>query len=352
MVDSAISMPEIAAAVNTPSRTAGFTGKKKCAILLVAMGTEYAAKIYKYLKPDEIEQLTLEIATLSHVDSDTMNEVLSEFYEMCLAQKFILDGGIDYAKDVLEKAFGVSNAQEIIDKVISSMGKKQFDFMKKVDPKQLFNFIQHEHPQTIALILSYATKAQASGIIDMLPKQKKVEVVERIAKMDRISPNVVREVEESLKLKLSTIGANEITDIGGIKYTAELLNAVDRGTEKFIFEELGKKDAVLVDEIRKLMFVFEDIVNLDNVAMQTLVRDLDPKELVVALKTASEEIQTVFFTNMSKRSGDMIKEDMEYLKGVRASDVAAAQTRIVSKIRELEESGAIRLIHGKDDELV
>ena len=327
-------------------------GKQKAAVVMVAIGAEHAAKIYKNLKDDEIETLTLEVATLPKLNNESMDSVLNEFYEMCLAQKFIVEGGVDYAKDVLEKAFGVQNARNVIDKVIISLGNKSFDFMKKVDPKQLFSFIQNEHPQTIALILSHATKLQASSVLGMLTKEKQVEVIERIAKMDRTSPDVIKEVENALQKKLSSLGMAEVTDIGGIKYTAELLNSVDRGTEKYIFDILGKKDMELAEDIRKLMFVFEDIVSLDDMAMQRLNRELDTKDIVVALKTATEEVKNAFFRNMSKRVADQVREDVEYLRNVRHRDIEAAQQRIVNKIRDLEEMGEIVVSHGKDDEFV
>lgn len=327
-------------------------GKRKAAVVMVAVGTESAAKVYKHLKEEEIEQLTLEVATLPRLDSESMDSILNEFYEMCLAQKFIIEGGVDYAKDVLEKAFGLQNARNVIDKVIISLGNKAFDFMKKVDPKQLFNFIQNEHPQTIALILAHATKLQASSVLGLLPKEKQVEVVERIAKMDRTSPDVIKEVENALQKKLSTLGATEVTDIGGVRYTAELLNSVDRGTEKYIFDTLNKKDGELADEIRKLMFVFEDITALDNTAMQKLCRVVEPKDLVIALKTANDDVKNAFFNNMSRRAADQVKEDIEYARNIRHRDIDAAQQRIVNKIRELEESGEIVVSHGKDDEIV
>ena len=330
-----------------------FSGKRKSALLLVSMGAEYAAKIYKHLKPDEIEQLTVEIAMLPpNIDPQDMGNVLSEFYEMCLAHKFIGEGGMDYATEVLERAFGVSNAREIIDKVLGTIGQQSFDFMKKVDPKQLFNFIQHEYPQTIALILSYATRVQASTIISLLPPTKQVEVVKRIAQMDRTSPDMIAQVEESLRSRLSTLGAREVTDIGGIKYTADLLNSVDRTTEKYIFDELGRDNPELAMDIRKLMFVFEDIVMLHDDAMQRLMKDVDSKDVVIALKSASEEIQNAFFRNMSKRSVETVQEDMQYIRNLRTKDVQDAQTRIVNKIRELEENGDIVISRGEDDGFV
>jgi flagellar motor switch protein FliG len=329
-----------------------FNGKQKAAVVMVALGADSAAKVYKSLKDEEVEQLTLDIATLPKLESEDLDNVLSEFYEMCLAQKYIIEGGVDYAKDILEKAFGMQNARNVIDKVIISIGSKAFDFMKKTDPKQLYNFIQNEHPQTIALILVHATRLQATNVLSFLPKEKQVEVIERIAKMDRTSPDTIKEVEAMLQKRISTIGAADVGDLGGVKYTAELLNSIDRSTEKFIFETLAKKDPELVDEIRKLMFVFEDITSLDDPAMQLLCRDLDTKDLVTALKTAGDEIKEMFFRNMSKRNAEQVKEDIEYARNIRSRDVEAAQQRIVAKIRELEEAGTIVVSRGGEDDIV
>lgn len=346
---------EVQEAVETEkpeAKTLNVNAKQKAAVVMVAMGSEYAAKIYRNLKDDEIEQLTLEVATLQKLDSDDMNAVLSEFYEMCLAQKFIVEGGVDYAKDILEKAFGIQNARNVIDKVIVSIGNKAFDFMKKTDPKHLYNFIQNEHPQTIAIILAHATKVQSSAVLGMLTKEKQAEVIERIARMDRTSPDTIKEVEAVLQRRISSIGAMDVGDIGGVKFTAELMNSVDRGTERFIFDIIGKKDAELVEEIRKLMFVFEDIASLDDLAMQILVREIDPKDLVQALKNSPEELKEVFFKNMSKRNAEQVQEDIEYARNIRARDIEAAQQRIVAKVRELEESGQIVVSRGGEDEIV
>ena len=328
------------------------SGKQKAAVVMVALGANSAAQVYRHLKDDEIEQLTLEVATMKSLEPDEMDLVLNEFYEMCLAQRFIAEGGVDYAKDILEKAFGIQNARNVIDKVIVSIGTKAFDFMKKTDPKQLFNFIQNEHPQTIALILAHATKYQATNVLSLLPKEKLVEVIERLAKMDRTSPDTIKEVEAVLQKKLSTIGAVEAGELGGVKYTAELLNSVERNTEKYIFDVIGKKDPELVEEIRKLMFVFEDITSLDDSAMQILCKEIDPKDYVPALKTANEEVKNAFFRNMSKRNAEQIQEDIEYARNIRSRDAEAAQQRIVSKVRELEESNLIVVSRGGEDDIV
>ena len=327
------------------------TNKQKSAAVMIALGADHAAKIYKHLKDDEIESLTLEVAMMQKLDNEAMDSVLNEFYEMCLAQKFIIEGGVDYAKDALEKAFGMQNARNVIDKVIMSIGNRAFDFMKKVDPKQLYNFIQNEHPQTIALILAHATKVQASTVLNMLSNEKQVEVIERLAKMDRTSPDIIKEVENSLQKRLANIATTDVGDIGGVKFTAELLNNVDRNSEKFIFDELGNRDRDLAEEIRKLMFVFEDIMTLDNVAMQMLNRNIETNDIMTALKNSPPELQEQFFGNMSKNQAARLREDMEYLR-TRAREVEDAKQRIVAKVRELEERGEITISRGGEDEYV
>jgi len=331
---------------------AAMSNKRKAAIIMVAIGAEYAAQIYRHLKDEDIEQLTFDVATMPQVGSETLEKILNEFYELCLAQKFISEGGIDYARDILEKAFGAQNAAILIEKVTHSIGARAFAFMKNTDPKQLYTFIQNEHPQTIALILSYAKKSQASAILSMLPRNKQVEVAERIALMDRTSPDVIKEVENALEKKLSSITGADLAEVGGVKYVAELLNSVDRGTEKFIIDEFYQKDPQLAEDVRKLMFVFEDIINLDETSIQRCLRDIDPKDLMVALKGSSEEVQAVIFANMSKRMGDTVREDMQYLRNVRHRDVEAAQQRIVAIIRSLEDAGAITISRGGDDIIV
>ena len=326
--------------------------KQKSAAVMIALGTDRAAKVLKHLKDDEVDALSLEMAMVQKLDNDKMDSILSEFYEMCMAQKFIIEGGIDYAKEALEKAFGTQKGHDIIEKITMSLGNRAFDFMKKVDPKLLFNFIQNEHPQTIALILAHATKLQASTVLNMLSNEKQVEVIERLAKLDRTSPEVIAEVESALQRRLANLGANEVTDLGGVRFTAELMNSVGRESEKYIFDELGSRDKDLVDELRKLMFVFEDIVTLDNPSMQKLVKELENTDMITSLKNASEELQNMFFSNMSKRNSDLLREEMTYLRNVRARDVEAAQQRIVAKVRELEERGEIIVSRGGEDEFV
>jgi flagellar motor switch protein FliG len=324
------------------------TSKQKAAALTVAIGVDSAAKIYKHLKEDEIEQLTLELATLQRLESETIEMILSEFHDMILAQKFIAEGGVDYANEILEKSMGAANARNVIDKVMMSIGNKAFDFMKKTDPKQLYTFIQNEHPQTIALVLAHATKFQASSVLGMLSSEKQAEVVERIATMDRTAPDTIKEVEAALQKKLSQIGVSGSEDIGGVKYTAELLNAIDRSMEKNIFETIGRRNPELVEDIRKLMFVFEDIIKIDEMNMQLIGREIDIKDLAPALKNAPEELKEHFFKSISKRNAEQVKEDIEYARNVRPRQIEEAQQRIVAKIREMEEANTI-VISGSDD---
>ncbi|NLX71475.1 MAG: flagellar motor switch protein FliG [Clostridiales bacterium] len=335
------------------ARTKGaLTGREKAAILLISLGKEKASEIYKHLSEDEIEQLTLEIANLSKVESDIKDQVLEEFYQLCLAQNYISEGGIGYARDILERALGSQKALEIINRLTSSLQVRPFDFVRKADPSQILNFIQNEHPQTIALVLAYLRPEQSAAIISSLPQDKQVEVATRIALMDRTSPDVIKEVERVLERKLSAMLTTDFTNAGGIQALVDILLSVDRGTEKHIMENLELQDSELAEEIRQRMFVFEDIVTLDNRSIQRFLREVDNNDLVLALKGASEEVSRVIFANMSKRLQDMIKEDMEYLGPVRLRDVENAQQKIVNIIRQLEEAGEIIISRGGGDEII
>jgi len=330
-----------------------FTAKRKAAAVIIALGSDQASGIYKYLREDEIEQLTVEIATIKDLSAEDMENIMEEFYNLCLAQKFFSEGGIDYAKEVLNKAFGIQNASTLIDKITKTLKTRSFDFLKKADPRHLLSFIQYEHPQTIALILSYLRPEQSSAVIAELPREIQLEVVERIATMDRTSPEVVREVERTLEKKFSsTLTVDNLTEIGGVKQIASILNEVDRGTEKFIMEELTKKKPDLAEDIRKRMFIFEDIATLDQIAIQTFLRDVDTKDLLIALKGASKEVSDVFYSNMSSRMSEMMREEAQYMRGVRLTDVEEAQQRLVSVVRKLEESGEIYVARGRKDEII
>ena len=339
------------ARTTSPGGEREMDGVEKAATLLITLGPEKSAKIFKHLKEEEIEQLTLEIANTSSVSPQTKEKVLSEFYEICLAQQYIAEGGIGYAKELLEKALG-EKAKDVIGKLTASLQVRPFEFIRKTDPSQLLNFIQDEHPQTIALILSYLPASQASLVVSSLPPEKQADVARRIAQMDRTSPDVIKQVEKVLERKLSSLVNQDYTIVGGVDAIVSILNSVDRGTEKHIMETLEVEEPELADEIRKKMFVFEDILSLDDRAIQRVLRDVDNSDLALALKGATEEVQNVILNNLSKRLAVMIKEDMEYMGPVRMKDVEEAQQKIVNIIRKLEDSAEIVIARGGGDEII
>ena len=329
------------------------SGREKAAILLITLGPEKSALVFKHLKEEEIEAITLEIANISTVMPETKDKVLDEFYQICLAQQYITEGGIQYAKQILEKALGENKAFEVINKLTVSLQVRPFDFIRKTDASQILNFIQSEHPQTIALILSYLRPKQAAEVLSQLVPEKQADVARRIALMDRTSPEVIKEVEKALEKKLSALMTEDYMDVGGVDSVVEILNAVDRTTEKHIMETLEIDDSELSDEIKKKMFIFEDILTLDNRSIQVVLRqDIDNKELAIALKGSSEEVQNLIFSNLSKRLAAMIKEDMEFMGPVRKSDVEEAQQKIVNVIRRLQETGEIIIARGGGDEII
>ncbi|MEE3480435.1 MAG: flagellar motor switch protein FliG [Lachnospiraceae bacterium] len=334
------------------SKTSEMTGVQKAAILLIALGPEKSSEIFKHLKEDEIEELTLEIANTRSVAPDIKEEVINEFYQVCLAQQYIAEGGIGYAKDLLEKSLGAEKAQDVITRLTASLQVRPFEFIRKTEPSQVLNFIQDEHPQTIAMVLSYLSAAQASQILGALSPEKQADVAKRIAMMDRTSPEVIKEVERVLERKLSSVVSQDYTIAGGVDAIVNILNTVDRGTEKRIMESLEIEEPELAEEIRKKMFVFEDIMLLDDRAIQRVLREVENKDIAVALKSANEDVQNCIFKNLSSRLASMIKEDMEYMGPVRMKDVEEAQQKIVGVIRKLEDAGEIVISRGGGDDLV
>ena len=328
------------------------SGLQKSAILLIALGPERSATIFKHLKEEEIEELTLEIANTRSITPQVKDEVIDEFYQVCLAQQYIAEGGITYAKELLEKALGAEKALDVIGKLTASLQVKPFEFIRKTDPSQLLNFIQDEHPQTIALILAYLSPQQAALIIAALPQERQADVAKRVAMMDRTSPDVIKEVEKILESKLANLVNQDYTIIGGVDQVVEILNTVDRGTEKHIMETLEIEEPELADEIRKKMFVFEDILLLDDRAIQRVLHDVDNNDLALALKGSNEQVQQAIFNNLSKRLAAMIKEDMEFMGPVRMKDVEEAQQKIVNIIRKLEDSAEIVISRGGGDEII
>lgn len=328
------------------------TGKQKAAILLISMGKEASTKVFHHLPEEEIDQLTLAIASIHKVESADKDEVFKEFHEMCIAQDYLAMGGIDYAQDVLESALGKDRANEIIHRLTSQLQVKPFDFARKVDAMQIYHFLQNEHPQTIALVLAHLEPAQAAAILSSLPVELQSDVARRIALLEQTSPDVIKEVELILEQKLAATIRQDYSVVGGIDSIVSILNGVDRGTEKSILETLGMKDLGLVDEIKKKMFIFEDIINLDRRAIQRVIQEVDNQDLLLSLKAASTEVKKIILENMSKRMAESFEEDMQFLGPVRVKDVEEAQGRIVSVIRRLEDSGEVVIARGGSDDLL
>jgi len=326
--------------------------KEKAAVLLISLGTDYSAKIYKYLSEEEIGQTTLSITTTRRVDPEVRDQIIQEFYEMCMAQKFISEGGINYAKDILDRALGPEKAHELIAKLSSSLQARPFDFIRRADYQQILNVVHNEHPQTIALVLSYIDPKHSAAVLSSLPDQLKSEIVSRIANMGSTSPEYVKEAERILERKITSMGLSDQIVVGGIDAIVAIINALDRSTEKQILEELEQSDAELAEEIRKRMFVFEDIAKLSNQAIQRTLKEINNQDLAVALKMATEDVNKVIFANISKRLAEMIRDDMEVMGPVRVRDVEEAQQKIVNLIRRLEDSGEIIIARGEGDELI
>lgn len=329
-----------------------YTGKEKAAMLLIALGPELSSDVFKQLKEEEIEQLTLEIANIRSVTPNDKDIIMEEFYQMCLAQDYIAEGGIGYAKDILEKALGAEKSMEIINRLTVSLQVRPFEFIRKTDASQVLNFLQNEHPQTIALILAYLRPSQSAEVLSALPQDKQADVAKRVAVMDRTSPEIIKEVERVLEKKLSSLVLEDYTATGGLQSIVDILNSVDRGTEKHIMETLEIEDSELAEDIRKRMFVFEDILQLDNRSIQRFLREIDNSQMAIALKGATEEVQDAIYGNMSKRLSDMIKEDIDFMGPVRLKDVEEAQQKIVNVIRKLEDSGEIIISRGGGDEII
>jgi flagellar motor switch protein FliG len=334
-------------------RAQQLTGKQKAAALLVALGPETASAILKSLgNSEDIEMLTLEVANLGKLPSEDTERVLEEFYHILQANQYISTGGVQYARELLTKALGLEKAEEILHRLSESLTALPFEFIRQADPMQILNFIQNEHPQTIALILAYMKSEQAAMVVSGLPSELQTDVATRIAQMDRTTPAVLREVEKVLERKFSAVMSQDFTNAGGLKSLVAMLNSVDRGTEKTILESLEEQNPDLAEEIKKLMFVFEDIVLLDDRSIQRILREVDTKELSLALKGSNDEVRAKVFKNMSERMGKIVKDELEFMGPVRVRDVEEVQQKIVSIIRTLEERGEIIVSRGGGDELL
>ena len=327
-------------------------GIQKAAILMIALGPEKSAKVVQHLGDSEIEQLTLEMANVRKISSEQRDVVVDEFHQMCVANDYIAQGGIEYARDVLERALGEQRAFEIITRLSSSLKMRPFDIVRRTDPKQLLSFIQGEHPQTIALIMTHLPADKAATLLSSLPHERQADVTRRIALMGRTSPDVLKEIEKILERKISSLAPTDYTTSGGIQSVVDILNRSDPGTLKVVMDALEMDDPELAEQVKRQMFVFEDIVMLDDRGIQLVLREVDAKDLALALKGSNPEVGQKIMANMSARASQMLKEDMEFMGPVRLRDVEDAQQRIVKVIRRLEESGAIVISRGGSDEII
>ena len=328
------------------------TGPQKAAAVIVSLGADKASQIYKYMDSEDVETLTLEVAKLGYLDSRQTEEVLGDFYELCLTNKAITEGGLEYARTVLEKAFGEQTANQLLEKVEKSMKNRQFAFLDKADAKSLFSALQYERPQTIALVLSYVSPTKSANVVEQLDPARQIKVVENMAKMESPSPSAMKIIETEMGRRFSTIISSKHVKVGGIDFVASLMNNIDRSSEKSIFDGLSVYNQELADEIRKRMFVFEDLVNMDDRSVQRFLRDCDPKDIVLSLKATTEDVANKLLSNMSTRMAQNIKDDLEITTNVRMKDVEEAQQRIVDVIRKLEEQNEIIIIKGRKDDII
>ena len=325
--------------------------KSKAALVVVSLGADRASQIYKYLNEEDIEDLTYEVAKLGKTNNNQVEATLDEFYKLCLTHKMMTDGGLDYARNVLEKAFGESTARNLLEKVSKTLQSRPFNFFMKGDPQALMSILQNERPQVIALIMAYMDPEQAAQILEQLTDEKRIADIEGMSHMDRFTPEAIALVVEEMKRKFATIITSEDNmNLGGIDFVADMMNNIDRSTERKVFDQLGKTNPDLAQDIRDKMFVFENILDMDDRSVQRFVRDLDTKDVVFALKNASEDMKAVFFNNMSKRMADTVREDLEVTSNVRLKDVEEAQQRIVNVIRKLEEQGEVIIKKGGEDD--
>ena len=349
MAEAAAAAAPQAAAKSTKSKMELSTAQKAAAVI-IALGAEKASLLYKFMEDEEVEQLTLEVARLGVLSTQQTEDVLNEFYQLCLTNKAVTEGGLEYARAVLEKAYGEQAAAELLGKVTKSLKNREFSFMDKADVKSLYSALRSERPQTIALVLSYVDADKAAGVVAQLEEKKQIQVVESIAKLDSVSPAAIKIVEAEMHNRFSNIMTDTNIKVGGIDYVADVMNNLDRTSEKNIFDGLADQD--LADEIRKRMFVFEDIITMDDRSVQRFVRDCDPRDLVLALKAANAEVANKLFANMSTRMAQSIKDDLEITTNVRMKDVEEAQQRIVGIIRGLEEKGEIIILKGGKDDII
>ncbi len=328
-------------------------GVQKAAILLIALGSDLSSRVLKQdFQQAEIEQLTHEISNMIKIPVEVRNAVLDEFMELQKARDYLMHGGLNYAKELLEKAVGHTKATEILNKLTIDMKAIPFSSLRKTDPKQIYNFIREEHPQTIALILAHLTPEQSAIILGMLPQELQSEISRRIAIIDRFTPDIVRDVEFLLERKLSSVVQQDQTVVGGVQSLVDILNRVGRSAEKVILEGLEREDPVLAEEVKRRMFVFEDLIQLPDNFIQRVLKEVNSKDLVLAMRGANEDVNSRIYKNMSKRAAEMIKEEMEVMGPVRLKEVEKAQQKVVTIIRKLDESGEIIISRGGEDVII
>ena len=324
-------------------------GILKTAILLVSLEPDYAARVMSKMDPRVVERISIEIARLEGVTRDKRDEVLEEFVRLHQAEQFVAQGDLETARRLLEKAYPPEEVERIMATLSQTLQSQPFEFLEHADSENLITFIQDEHPQMISLIFCHMGPNQAAEVLKGLPKQKQIEVIKRISRMERTDPEIISEVEKTLQNRLSTVVTQEFKKTGGVEAVAEVLNFCDRQTEKSILETIEEDDPNLVEEIRRLLFVFEDLLLVNDKGIQAVLKEIDNQELALALKTSSDDLKDKIFTNMSKRAADLVKEEMEYMGPVRLADVEMSQQTIVEVVRRLEDSGDV-IVSGRGGE--
>jgi flagellar motor switch protein FliG len=338
---------------SAPAGIDSLSGQQKAAILLVSLGAETSAQIFKAMNEEEIEELTTEISRLRNVAAGTTGAILDEFHQLVVAQEYITQGGLAYAAEILERALGPSRAREVLDRLRGYLQPAAFEVVKKVDPKTLLDFIRREHPQTIALILANMDPKRAAQILSEFPSELQSDVVLRIATMDKTNPEVIKQIETILETRLSSLLTSEVSVSGGVKSVAEIMNRLDRSTERTLLSALQEQEAELAESIRRLMFTFEDLVHVDDRGVQRVLKEVEQRDLALALKAAGPDVAAKIYKNMSERAGTLLKEEISYLGPVRLRDVEEAQRRIMEVVRRLEEGGEIIIQgHGDHDDVV
>lgn len=346
--------PQLALPANQvqPGPAAKLTGLQKAAVLIVALGQEKAAKVLKYLTPDDVELLATEVARTNNVSPEIIDAVMQEVVETAMARGYFHEGGLAYARDLLESSLGPERASEILSRLQAMIEVRPFRFLLRTPPDQIYNFIRREHPQVIAVILAHLNEHQAADVLELMEPELQGEVIRRIANMRQTSPDLIAEIERVVRSKMGALMGNEMTSAGGVEAAAKLINQVDRQTERNVFSVLEQEDNELAEEIRKLLFVFEDLVKLDDRALQLVIRECDHHDIALALRMANDEVKDAIFRNMSERAADALREELELMRPQRRRDIEEAQQRIVAVVRRLEEEGEIHISRGEEDEVV